>query len=107
MHAACTLHVQFAEQPLHAHCIAQVLDQPLLYVDPEQCSAAGGVRNALASALCGAEVWGDALLASTELRGRDGMGRPAISAKQVSVADLEVRPSLPSHSAVPPPTPPL
>ena len=71
----------------------QVAEQPLLYVDPEQCEAAGGARNALASALCGAEVWGDALLASAELklRDRDEMGRPVVSARRVSIGDLETR----------------
>ena len=71
----------------------QVAEQPLLYVDPEQCGAAGGARNALASALCGAEVWGDALLASAELklRDRDEMGRPVASARRVSIGDLETR----------------
>ena len=71
----------------------QVAEQPLLYVDPEQCEAAGGARNALASALCGAEVWGDALLASVELklRDRDEMGRPVVSARRVSIGDLETR----------------
>ena len=80
MYTACARHVQVAVQPL-------------LYVDVEQCETAGGARNALASALCGAEVWGDALLASTELKGRDRdeMGRPAVSARRVSIADLETK----------------
>jgi hypothetical protein len=71
----------------------QAAEQPLLYFDPEQCETAGGARNALASALCGAEVWGDALLASTELKGRDRdeMGRPAVSARRVSIGDLETK----------------
>ena len=72
---------------------AQVAEQPLLYVDPEQYETAGCARNALASALCGAEVWGDALLASIELkvRDRDAKGRPAVSARRVSIADLETK----------------